>query len=405
MRDTKHLPARRLLAALLLAAALLAVPAGAYTDLGEHWSAQAVETLSAAGLINGFPDGSFRPDDTLRRGEYIKMLCLAAELEPVGNGSVHWAAPYWTALQALGLIDAAAIPCTPAALDQEITRYEMASLTSAVVFGCLGESLVMVLDPAALIPDYGQVPDSLQDAVTQVYAKGIITGYEDGSFQGSRTLTRGEAATVVWRVLDESQRRPPDLGETEPDPPEENRVSFAVRYQSMSTTERRTTLFGDPNKTYFANAEEGGPYMTEVTVPVWRLNESTGEKTAGQLTLTVHREVAWEVEQIFETIFNDPERFPIKSAGGTRYGDTMRHAWGCAIDINYNENAYGRYDGEGNFVCSTGSGWWPGENPWSITPTGSVVRAFAKYGWGWGGQGYSGGTYDYMHFSILPSGG
>lgn len=397
--------ARRPLAALLLLAALLSVPAGAYTDLEEHWSAQAVETLSAAGLINGFPDGSFRPDGTLRRGEYIKMLCLAAELQPVGNASVHWAAPYWTALQALGLIDAGAIPCTPAALDQEITRYEMASLTSAVLSGCLEEALAIVTDPASLIPDYDQVPDSLLDAVVQVYAKGIITGYEDGSFQGARTLTRGEAATVIWRVLDEDQRRPPDLGPTEPEEPDENRVSFARRYQSMSTTERRTTLFGDPNKTYFANAEEGDPYMAEVTVPVWRLNESTGEKTAGEITLTVHREVAWEVEQIFETIFHDPERFPIKSAGGTRYGDTMRHAWGCAIDINYNENAYGRYDGEGNFICSTGAGWWPGENPYSITPTGSVVRAFAKYGWGWGGQGYSGGTYDYMHFSILPSGG
>lgn len=59
----------------------------------------------------------------------------------------------------------------------------------------------------------------------------------------------------------------------------------------------------------------------------------------------------------------------------------------------------------GEFVCASGSGWWPGENPYSITATGSVVAAFARYGWGWGGQGYSSGYYDYMHFSILPSGG
>ena len=36
----------------------------------------------------------------------------------------------------------------------------------------------------------------------------------------------------------------------------------------------------------------------------------------------------------------------------------------------------------------------------------SVVKAFAKYGWGWGGNGYSGGKkHDFMHFSVLASGG
>jgi hypothetical protein len=49
-------------------------------------------------------------------------------------------------------------------------------------------------------------------------------------------------------------------------------------------------------------------------------------------------------------------------------------------------------------------------SPYSIGANSSVVRAFAKYGWGWGGQGYSlhsdgSQKYDFMHFSILSSGG
>ena len=56
-----------------------------------------------------------------------------------------------------------------------------------------------------------------------------------------------------------------------------------------------------------------------------------------------------------------------------------------------------------------------GPSVYSIAPTGSVVRAFADYGWGWGGsgsnvvgqgKGWSNGlSFDFMHFSVLSSGG
>ena len=41
---------------------------------------------------------------------------------------------------------------------------------------------------------------------------------------------------------------------------------------------------------------------------------------------------------------------------------------------------------------------------YSISPYGSVVKAFSDYGWGWGGS-WGGTGYDFMHFSVIPSGG
>ena len=44
-----------------------------------------------------------------------------------------------------------------------------------------------------------------------------------------------------------------------------------------------------------------------------------------------------------------------------------------------------------------GKKWEPGQNPYSITPDGDVVRAFSRRGWVWGA------TYrrsDYMHFDV-----
>ena len=56
------------------------------------------------------------------------------------------------------------------------------------------------------------------------------------------------------------------------------------------------------------------------------------------------------------------------------------------------------------------SGSLNGPSPCSIAAGGSVVKAFSDYGWGWGGQGYSvrkdnTQKFDYMHFSIMASGG
>ena len=195
-------------------------------------------------------------------------------------------------------------------------------------------------------------------------------------------------------------------------------------YGNMDATARQT-LFGNVNKTYFSSAEEAMPYLRCFKIPVWKI-DSNGAKYASTAWLTVHAFVAADVEAIFEEIYNDPEHFPIDAIGGARFSDTLRHSWGCAIDINPYENCECNFfSGSQRLTC--GYGWWPdgmsgkewvGRNsaeyhgtlkqasPYSIKPGGSVVRAFAAHGWGWGGNGWYGGKgFDFMHFSVLSSGG
>ena len=386
---------------LLIFSIILCLAASAYGDVPEGaWYGGYVGTLSELGVINGYPDGSFRSGDTVTVGQFIKMLAVIAELTPVTNVGTHWASPNWCALYDANCLGGVDIPNTAQALDREITRYEMAQLSNNVMLRALGESEVELASPENVITDYNSVPEAYREAVAQVYAKGVITGYEDGSFMGGRTLTRAEAAAVIYRIGFAGERKPV-AEEPEPD----NFVSFAQQYADMTKEQRNIALFGSADKSYFTAEDDVSEYIVTVTVPVWRLNTQTGVKTASETTLRVHRLVAEEIVRIFTEIFNDPEQFPISDAGAFRTGDTMRHAWGCAVDINYDRNCYGYYDGEGNLVPSVGSGWFPGEDPFSIMPVGSVVRAFEKYGWGWGGQGYGSGWHDFMHFSILPSGG
>ncbi|MFV0516215.1 MAG: S-layer homology domain-containing protein, partial [Aminipila sp.] len=69
------------------------------------------------------------------------------------------------------------------------------------------------------IENYSKLENSLKDInstvkndydIIKVYAKGIITGYQDGSFKPENTLTRAESATVIYRLVDEGKRVIPE---------------------------------------------------------------------------------------------------------------------------------------------------------------------------------------------------
>jgi hypothetical protein len=52
-----------------------------FSDISGHWVQKFIEALAAANIISGFPDGSFRPDDSLNRALYAALLVSA--LSPI----------------------------------------------------------------------------------------------------------------------------------------------------------------------------------------------------------------------------------------------------------------------------------------------------------------------------------
>ena len=154
-------------------------------------------------------------------------------------------------------------------------------------------------------------------------------------------------------------------------------------------------ITGDPDRGTFTSDAEARAFMTTITVNVWNI-DNNGNKVPSTRSFTLHRAFADDMWNAFQEIFNDPEQFPIKSIGGYdwRGGSRTEHNTGTAIDINPNENAF--YDRNGNLL--SGSFFLPGENPYSIPLEGSVVRILAKYGWT---RGFWNSGTDYMHFSYF----
>lgn len=62
------------IAARLLSKSAGAAQSGGYSDTREHWAFDAIEKVSRAGILQGYPDGSFQPDNPLNRAEAVKVL-------------------------------------------------------------------------------------------------------------------------------------------------------------------------------------------------------------------------------------------------------------------------------------------------------------------------------------------
>ncbi|QGQ99822.1 DUF5011 domain-containing protein [Paenibacillus psychroresistens] len=52
-------------------------------DIGDHWAKDAIEKLTAAGVLSGYGDGTFRPDRTISREEMIVIISRIVNLSAV----------------------------------------------------------------------------------------------------------------------------------------------------------------------------------------------------------------------------------------------------------------------------------------------------------------------------------
>ncbi len=69
---------KRALAGVLAAALILpcGLTAAAYDDTNGHWAEETIEKWSTEyGVLNGYGDGTFRPDNTITRGAFAGILC------------------------------------------------------------------------------------------------------------------------------------------------------------------------------------------------------------------------------------------------------------------------------------------------------------------------------------------
>ncbi|TVX99997.1 adhesin [Cohnella terricola] len=80
-------------------------------DIGDSWAKEAIENLVAAGVINGYKDGTFKPDNAITREEMVVMLSRIVDLNNVAKDTTKGNFNDVNGAYAAGEIKAAAQAC------------------------------------------------------------------------------------------------------------------------------------------------------------------------------------------------------------------------------------------------------------------------------------------------------
>lgn len=176
-----------LICCLLLCAAPQTCAADGYSDITENaWYFQYVVDLSQSGVINGLPDGTFRPEGVVTLGEALKLTLLVAGYPAAEQIGSHWADGYLQQALTQGLLSGG----MEHDLDRTITRLELARLAAGA------------LELYNSLPDT-PFADCSDSSALSLYQAGIIEGIEKNGllyFAGEQTLTRAEISAVIWRM-------------------------------------------------------------------------------------------------------------------------------------------------------------------------------------------------------------
>jgi|GEM_PF-1598477 len=171
----------------------------------DAWYNQAVGFIAARGITTGTGSGSFSPNASLTRGDFLVMLMRAYDIAPDASPSDNFAdadSKYYTGYLAAAkrLAIADGVGSNRFAPDRQITRQEMFTLLynalksiGKLPQGRSGKTL-------SSFGDAGQIAPWARDAMTLLVESGTIGG-NAGQLTPAGTTTRAEMGQVLYNLL------------------------------------------------------------------------------------------------------------------------------------------------------------------------------------------------------------
>lgn len=189
-------------AALSVGLALL-LPAGAFARTSfpdvepGSWYEADVNALAGEGLLLGFPDGTFRPNENITAAQFITIVARCAGLRESSASISHWAAPLLQAALEAGWYDWDELPPTGEGYEKPITRQlAVKVLMRALLPDVRGDYTA----ESAKISDFSALNGRYYDTTLAAYSAGVAKGDQNGNFRPLSSLTRAEACALIQRA-------------------------------------------------------------------------------------------------------------------------------------------------------------------------------------------------------------
>ena len=240
-----------------------------------HWAFDYIAEMNDRGVLAGYPNGYFYPENNVTRAEFAKIMCLAggvqiedvsySEFDDVNAGD--WFLPYVEAarfyLSGYYTMGAEMYYPNDNALREDIA----VALVKLKGYSTVGADESML---KAMFTDWQSISADGRKYVAAALENGLISGYEDNTFRGQNSITRAEAATLLWRAYQYgNENKTFDVAQTQEKKTE-------VKQESPVTVEKSETPEPAKPKVY--------DYSIELSQAKLTVNE--GEEARIQVELT-----------------------------------------------------------------------------------------------------------------------
>ncbi|MFD0712153.1 S-layer homology domain-containing protein [Paenibacillus sp. GCM10027626] len=177
-------------------------PVLSFTDIAGHWAESGIKSAAAKGIVSGYPDGAFKPNDPVTRAEFTVMLAGALKLEGQGasltfsdqNQIGAWAKQAIAQAVQSGIVNGYADGSFRS--NDHITRSEMAVMIARAL------QLQRNAHASTGFADDEAIPQWAKGAIEAIHALGIVDGRGQNRFVPNETAMRAEATVMLLRMLE-----------------------------------------------------------------------------------------------------------------------------------------------------------------------------------------------------------
>lgn len=174
-----------------------------FTDISDvPWAKDAILYLAQKGYINGFDDGTYRPNDTITREQFAKIIVNVlgydsyqydpAEFTDMDKNA--WYAKFVTIAAKSGLING--IDDNNFGTGMDITRQDMCT----IIYRAIKTDNIKMSEIYSDIQFSDTASDYAQEAIRELYRWGLVSGVGDNKFDPFGSVTRAMAAKVLYQL-------------------------------------------------------------------------------------------------------------------------------------------------------------------------------------------------------------
>ena len=169
-----------------------------------HFAAREITQASNIGVLEGYPDGTFRPNESITRAEFIKTLITLAtnrtfDFDNIRSSYSSWYGPYVTIAEMQGVIEKGKY--TEEELGKPITRLEMILMLAKTQINMKGIPQTQI--GKISYKDIDSLTADEKAYVLHAAQYDLLEGMKEGTnslLEPNKNLTRGEAAAALMRI-------------------------------------------------------------------------------------------------------------------------------------------------------------------------------------------------------------